>query len=43
MIVSARFIFPGMNKLFFREKPNEYQEFYMQDYQPENKNGLEAE
>jgi hypothetical protein len=43
LIVSVRFIFPDLNKLFFRQKPNEYQEFYMRDYQIENKNGLDPE
>ncbi len=43
LIVSIRFIFPDLNKLFFREKPNVYQEFNMQDYQILNKNGLEPE
>jgi hypothetical protein len=43
LIVSVRFIFPDLNNLFFRQKPNEYQEFYMRDYQIENKNGLDAE
>jgi hypothetical protein len=43
LIVSVRFIFPDLNRLFFRQKPNEYQEFYMRDYQIENKNGLDPE
>jgi hypothetical protein len=43
LIVSVRFIFPDLNKLFFRQKSNEYQEFYMKDYQIINKNGLEPE
>jgi len=43
IIVSARFVFPDLNKLFFSEDKAEYQEFYMEDYQIPDKNGLEPE
>ncbi len=41
LIVSLRFIFPGLGNVLFREKQNDVQEFGMRDYDPVNKNGLE--
>jgi hypothetical protein len=40
LMVSIRFVFPEMNKLFFSEKQNQYLEFRMNDYKIINKNGL---
>lgn len=41
LIISVRFVFPSLNYLFFREKKEQYQEFFMDDYQIQDKNGLE--
>jgi hypothetical protein len=43
LLVTARFIFPELNMFLFKEKDEQYQEFYMWDYEIINKNGLKPE
>lgn len=43
MLISIRFVFPDLNRLFFRAQDVEFQEFSMDDYPVTDKNGLEPE